>query len=66
MIAELIPVITKGIAEFSSGVKNQEYQQTMVSHRNIFIAIRDRKPLEAEQAMSYHLLYNQNRYLQEL
>ena len=66
VIAELIPVITKGIAEFSSGVKKQEYQQTLVSHRNIFIAIRDQKPLEAGQAMSYHLLYNQNRYLQEL
>ncbi|MCI8659880.1 MAG: FadR family transcriptional regulator [Lachnospiraceae bacterium] len=66
VIAELIPVITKGIAEFSSGVKKQEYQQTLVSHRNIFIAIRDKKPLEAGQAMSYHLLYNQNRYLQEL
>lgn len=66
VIAELIPVITKGIAEFSSGVKKQEYQQTLVSHRNIFIAIRDKKPIEAAQAMSYHLLYNQNRYLQEL
>ena len=66
VIAELIPVITKGIAEFSSGVKKQEYQQTLVSHRNIFIAIRDQKPIEAGQAMSYHLLYNQNRYLQEL
>lgn len=66
VIAELVPVITKGIAEFSSGVKNQEYQQTLVSHRNIFIAIRDQKPMEAGQAMSYHLLYNKNRYLQEL
>ena len=66
VIAELIPVITKGIVEFSSGVKKQEYQQTLVSHRNIFIAIRDQKPIEAGQAMSYHLLYNQNRYLQEL
>ncbi|MCI9533424.1 MAG: FadR family transcriptional regulator [Lachnospiraceae bacterium] len=66
VIAELIPVITKGIVEFSSGVKKQEYQQTLVSHRNIFIAIRDKKPIEASQAMGYHLLYNQNRYLQEL
>ena len=47
VIAELIPVITKGIVEFSSGVKKQEYQQTLVSHRNIFIAIRDKKPIEA-------------------
>ena len=66
VIAELIPVITKGIVEFSSGVKKQEYQQTLVSHRNIFIAIRDKKPIEASQARGYHLLYNQNRYLQEL
>lgn len=65
VIAELIPIITKGISEYSFGVKQQEYQQTFISHKNIFMAIRDRKAMEARQEMSYHLLYNQNR-LREL
>lgn len=66
VIAELVPVITRGVAAFSSGVKRQEYEQTLISHRNIYIAIRDQKSVEAEQAMNYHLLYNKNRYLQEI
>lgn len=66
VMSELVPVITRGVAMFSLRVKEQEYHQTMISHRNIYIAIRDQKPSEAHQAMSYHLLYNKNRFLQEL
>lgn len=65
VMSELVPVITRGVAMFSQGVKEQEYRQTLISHRNIYIAIRDQKPSEAHQAMCYHLLYNKNRFLQE-
>ena len=34
-------------------------------HRAIFEAIRDKKAVEAQQAMYFHLMYNQNRYLME-
>lgn len=62
IMANLIPVITQGVEVFSGTVKEQEYLQTMSSHRAIYEAIRDQKPVEAEQAMYYHLLYNYNRY----
>lgn len=31
-----------------------------------FEAIRDRKPVEAQQAMYFHLMYNDNRYKGEM
>lgn len=65
VMSELVPVITRGVAIFSMHVREQEYRQTMIAHRSIYNAIRDQKPIEALQAMNYHLLYNQNRFLQE-
>lgn len=62
VVSKLIPVISEGVAVFSSAVSRQEFQQTLKSHRSIFEAIRDRKPVEAEQAMLFHLLYNRNRF----
>jgi len=65
VVSDLVPVITRGVDTFSQKVKEQEYHQTMISHRNIYFAIRDQKSDEAHQAMCYHLLYNKNRFLQE-
>ena len=47
-------------------VQETEYEQTLKSHRRIFEAIRDRKPVEAQQAMYFHLMYNDNRYKGEM
>lgn len=62
VISNLIPVITDGVQVFASEVMQTEYEQTLLSHRSIFDAIKARKPVEAGQAMSFHLLYNENRY----
>lgn len=65
VMSNLVPVIGKGITVFASEVKSVEYEQTRISHRAIFNAIRDRQAVEAQQAMYFHLLYNENRYLEE-
>lgn len=65
VMSELLPVITRAIGFFSSNVKEREYRQTLISHRNIYYAIRDQKANEASQEMIFHLLYNKNRFLQE-
>lgn len=62
VVTNLIPIISEGVTVFSSVVSRQEYEQTLKSHRSIFEAIRDKKPVEAEQAMLFHLLYNMNRF----
>ena len=51
---------------FAGAVQETEYEQTLKSHRRIFEAIRDRKPVEAQQAMYFHLMYNDNRYKGEM
>lgn len=63
--ANLFPVISKGVLVFAEEVRETEYQQTLLSHRRIYEAVRDHKPMEAEQAMKFHLLYNTNRYMEE-
>lgn len=63
--ANLFPVISRGVLVFAGEVRETEYRQTLVSHRRIFEAIRDRRPADAEQAMQFHLLYNSNRYMEE-
>ena len=65
VMSNLVPVITDGVRVFASAVKETEYAQTLVSHRAIFEAIRDKKAVEAQQAMYFHLMYNQNRYVNE-
>lgn len=61
VIAKLIPIITEGVSAYAMSVTQQEYEQTLVSHKKIIRAIEERKPKDAEQAMLYHLLYNINR-----
>ena len=65
VMANLVPVITDGVHIFAVSVRETEYEQTLLSHRRIFEAIRDRKPVEAQQAMHFHLMYNDNRYKEE-
>lgn len=62
VMTNLIPVITDGIRVFAGSVQETEYQQTLLSHRSIFEAIKGRRPVEAQQAMEFHLMYNDNRY----
>lgn len=65
VMSNLIPVICEGITVFSSVVMEQEYEQTIKSHREIYECVRDRRPADAHQAMVYHLLYNRNRFIEE-
>ena len=66
VMTNLVPVITDGVRVFAGAVQETEYEQTLKSHRRIFEAIRDRKPVEAQQAMYFHLMYNHNRYKGEM
>lgn len=66
VMSNLIPTISAGVTAFSLAVSRQEYVQTVKSHRDILQAIRARRPVEAQQAMLLHLLYNQSRFLEEL
>lgn len=65
VMSNLVPVITEGVRIFASTVRETEYVQTLASHRAIFRAIREKKAVEAQEAMTYHLMYNQNRYMDE-
>lgn len=65
VMKNLIPVIHQGVSIFSAMVSVQEYQQTIETHRKIFEAVKERRAVDAEQAMRYHLLYNIQRFEQE-
>lgn len=65
VMENLIPVIGRGVAVFAREVEKTEYQQTLISHRKIFEYIRDRRPVDAQMEMQFHLLYNNNRYENE-
>ncbi|WMJ84918.1 FadR/GntR family transcriptional regulator [Oscillospiraceae bacterium LTW-04] len=65
VMSNLIPLISEGVSVFSAEVASQEYEHTLRAHRKIYQAICDRRPVEAQQAMLFHLLYNQARYLEE-
>lgn len=66
VMENLLPVIGKGVAVFAKEVGETEYERTLVSHRKIFQYIREHKAFEAEMEMRFHLLYNTNRYEEEL
>lgn len=63
VMSNLIPVICEGITVFSSMVAEQEFDQTVESHREIFESVRERRAADAQQAMLFHLLYNRNRFI---
>lgn len=66
VMSNLIPVIAGGVRVFAHNVGSVEFEQTLKSHRAIFEAIKGRRPVEASRAMLYHILYNNNRYLEDL
>lgn len=66
VMPNLIPVIAGGVRVFAHNVGSVEFEQTLKSHRAIFEAIKERRPVEASRAMLYHILYNNNRYLEDL
>lgn len=65
VMTNLIPVITDGIRVFAGSVRETEYEITREAHRRIFAAIRDRRPVDAQQAMYFHLMFNDVRYKDE-
>ena len=62
---KLIPVITNGVMTFAENVRETEYEQTLLSHRAIFKAIEEQRPVDAQRAMEFHVLFNANRYRAE-
>lgn len=66
VMTNLVPVITNGVRVFAGSVQETEYENTRQSHRRIFEAIRDRRPVDAQQAMYFHLMFNDNRYRDEM
>ncbi len=66
VMENLIPTIGNGVAIFAKEVAKTEYRQTMISHRNIYEHIKNHRPFEAEAEMRFHLLYNNNRYLNQI
>ncbi len=64
VMSNLIPVICEGITVFSSMVDEQEFDQTVKSHREIYESVRERRAADAQQAMLFHLLYNRNRFIE--
>ena len=64
VMSNLIPVICQGITVFST-MAEQEFEQTIKSHRKIFEAVSKRRAADAQQAMMFHLLYNSNRLIKK-
>lgn len=64
VMQNLLPVITGGVTTFAQAT-SREYDLTIITHRRIYAAVRDHRPFAARQAMEYHLLYNEARYLQD-
>ena len=62
VMSNLIPVISDGVRVFAGEVEKTEYEQTLRSHRQIFEAIQARRPVDAQQAMYFHLMFNDDRY----
>jgi DNA-binding FadR family transcriptional regulator len=62
VMSNLLPVISAGVTFFAAQTE-REFEQTVAAHRKIFEAIRDRRGSDAQQAMQFHLLFNQNRFL---
>ena len=65
VMQNLIPVICAGINIFAREIGEMEYKDTLRSHRAICDAIVNRRPMEAQQKMMYHILYNDERYRKE-
>lgn len=65
VIMRLLPVITDGVLAFRDAVDTPEYHYTRKSHRALVAAIAAHDAIEAKQIMSYHLLYNKQRWQEQ-
>ena len=66
VMTKLIPVICEGVTVFSTMVETPEYEWTLKSHREIVESVKAHRAVDAEQAMLFHLLYNRNRFLEQV
>lgn len=60
IVSKIIPILNESIKIFSIE-SNEEYEQTLLSHRAIYDAIFSKNALEAESLMTYHILFNKYR-----
>ncbi|MBP2636594.1 MAG: FadR family transcriptional regulator [Firmicutes bacterium] len=61
VVPNLIPIINAAITVFTNIKENRVVSQTIGHHREIFEAIRDHQPNDAQDAMLLHLSYNRNK-----
>lgn len=66
VMQNLIPVISKGVIVFARTVAETEYKQTLIAHRKIYEHIAGHRSFDAELEMRFHLLFNRDRYYNEL
>lgn len=62
IIENLIPVLSAGMKIFSEEVFETEYKQTLKSHKELFNAIKSNNPRAARETMTFHLLFNKERF----
>lgn len=60
VVENLIPIINSSIAIFANVTHRKLRKETVRIHRIIVEAIQNRRPEEAKNAMTMHLLYNWN------
>lgn len=65
IIAKLIPILNETIKVFSQEALTTEYENTLVSHEKLFNAIKDKKSNDAKEIMTYHILFNKERFSKE-
>ena len=65
-MTNLVPAVTAGGRLFAGSVQETEYKKTREVHRRIFEAIRGRRPVDAQQAMYFRLMFNDIRYKDEV
>lgn len=65
IIAKLIPILDESIKVFSQEALTTEYENTLTSHKKIFDAIENKKSNDAKEIMTYHILFNKERYSKE-
>ena len=55
---KLIPIITYAVTLFVSLTESRLRTETIIGHREILEAVRDKDSRRAEQAMAQHIEYN--------
>lgn len=61
VVPNLIPIINAAITVFTNIEENKMVSRTIEHHREIFEAIKARRPNDAQDAMLLHLSYNRNK-----